>query len=313
MLLDNQEEAITELQTIQDLLRWATSQFYRAELFYGHGTDNAWDEAVALTLHALHLPVDVTPHVLTARLTTRERREVVELLTKRLEQRIPTAYLTHEAWFAGLKFYVDERVLIPRSPFAELIEQQFENWLQPQDVSRILEIGTGSGCMAIACAKAFPEEVVIDAVDISAAALEVAAINVQRHDCADQVRLIQSDLFANLDAKQPYDLIISNPPYVDAKDIANLPAEYRHEPALALAAGEDGLDIVKRILSQAANYLTPEGILVVEVGNSEEALTESYPHVPFIWQEFERGGGGVFILTTQQLRQYANYFKEIPS
>jgi ribosomal protein L3 glutamine methyltransferase len=294
-----QQEIGEEMVTIRDCIRWAVSHFEAEELYYGHGTDNSWDEAVALILHALHFSPTVDSHILDARLTRRERLEIAELLKRRIQDRIPLAYLTHEAWFGLLKLYVDERVLIPRSPLAETIENQFSPWINPDRVTRILDLCTGSGCIAFACAFAFPEASV-DAVDISAAALEVAEINRQNLQQTEAVRLIESDLFSHL-AGERYDIIISNPPYVDAADMAALPAEYKHEPALGLAAGEDGLVIVKSILKQASHYLTPHGILIVEVGNSEEALIDAYPDVPFTWLEFERGGGGVFMLTAKQL------------
>ncbi|MFU8798255.1 MAG: 50S ribosomal protein L3 N(5)-glutamine methyltransferase, partial [Gammaproteobacteria bacterium] len=241
--------------TLREYLYQITQQFEAAGLYYGHGTDNAWDEAMALMLH-----------VLDSRLTSEEQKKIKNLVQRRIEERKPVAYLTHEAWFAGLKLYVDERVLIPRSPLAELIEHRFSPWIQPEHVHHILDLCTGSGCIALACAQAFPD-VAIDAVDISADALDVAKIN--RDKYFPKVNLIQSDLFLHVGHKK-YDVIISNPPYVDAQDMADLPAEYRHEPALGLAAGQDGLDLVRTILKEAANYLTPNGILIVEVGNSEE-------------------------------------------
>lgn len=287
-----------ELCTIRDFIRWAVSQFNAAGLFFGHGTDNAWDEAVALILHSVNLPHDSNPAVLDARLTPPEREKIASLIQKRVEKRIPIAYLMHEARFGGLSFYVDERVLIPRSPIAELIENQFQPWLT-ETPETILDLCTGSGCIAIACAKAFPDSEV-DAIDISEEALAVAKINVLRHEVEDQVTLIQSNLFDEIPPKQ-YDLIVSNPPYVNSIEMAELPAEFHHEPALGLAAGEEGLDIVSRILEKAKDYLTPNGVLIVEVGNSEYALAERYSHLPFTWLEFERGGGGVFVLTREQL------------
>jgi ribosomal protein L3 glutamine methyltransferase len=294
--------ALSELQTIRDFLRYATSRFNQAGLYFGHGTDNAWDEAAALVMHTLHLPHDISHQVLDARLVTEERTRLLELIHRRVEKRVPLAYLTNEAWFSGLSFYVDERVLIPRSPIAELIERQFEPWVQPEGIHQVLDLCTGSGCIAIALAKAFPEAEV-DASDISDEALSVAKINVLRHNVEDQLHLHKADLFKGLPAKK-YDLIVSNPPYVSQQEMADLPEEYRHEPELGLAAGQEGLDMAKRILDEAGNYLTPNGVLVVEVGNSEHALAESYPHTPFTWLEFERGGGGVFLLTAEQLREH---------
>ena len=302
---DNQT-VIQELVTIGDYIRWGLSRFSAAELFYGHGTDNGWDEAVSLVLHALHLPHDITPDVFSARLTSAERIRVVEWIEKRVQQRIPLAYLSNEAWFNGLKFYVDERVIIPRSPMGELIENGFAPWGNQGAINRILDLCTGSGCIAIACAQAFPEAE-IDAADISNDALEVAAINLARYHLQDQIKLIQSDLFTKLDGDK-YDIIISNPPYVDAQDMQGLPEEYQHEPVLALAAGEDGLSIAKQILKQALNYLTPQGLLFIEVGNSEAALMEQYPEVPFTWLEFERGGDGVLLITAEDLAKYAALF-----
>jgi len=291
----------TELQTIRDFIRYATSRFNESGLYYGHGTDNAWDEAVALVLHTLHLPHDMNPHILDAHLIATEQSQILGLIQQRIEKRIPVPYLTHEAWFAGLPFYVDERVLVPRSPIAELIENQFQPWVSSEQVHTILDLCTGSGCIAIACAQAFPEAH-IDASDISPEALAVAKINVLRHRLEHQVQLHQSDLFLAL-PKQQYDIIVSNPPYVSAAEMFELPPEYKHEPRLGLSSGEVGLDITLRILEQAHDYLTPHGILIVEVGNSEEALIELLPDFPFTWIDFQRGGGGVFLLTAQQLKK----------
>lgn len=299
-------EAITELRTIRDLLRWSVSQFNAANLFYGHGTDNALDEAVAIIFHALHLPYEINPQVLDARVTTSERRQIMELVRRRVEDYTPAAYLTHEAWFAGYAFYVDERVLIPRSPIAELVEQHFTPWVEEEKVVRILDLCTGSGCIAIACAMAFPQAIV-DAVDISTEALEVAKINVDRYGLHGQVHLITSDLFAEIPARK-YDLIVSNPPYVSHDEMINIPAEFQHEPELGLIAGAEGLDFAIRILQEAENHLTAEGVLILEVGDSEFALRKRFPQVPFTWLEFQRGGGGVFLLTADQLRASAKYF-----
>ncbi|QLH43330.1 MAG: 50S ribosomal protein L3 N(5)-glutamine methyltransferase [Coxiellaceae bacterium] len=299
--------AINELRTLRDLLRWGMSQFNIAGVFFGHGTDNPWDEALALALHAIHLPYDANPAVLDARLTTAERHAIIELFQQRIEQRIPAPYLTHESWFAGLPFYIDQRALIPRSPMAELIEKRFVPWIDPDEVGQILDIGTGSGCIAIACAMAFPGAMV-DAIDNDTDALEVAKINVSRHHVEDQVNLIVSDVFSALEGKR-YDIIISNPPYVGAEEMASLPPEYLQEPKQALAAGKEGLDIALRILQAALTHLTPKGILVIEVGNTEGALQARLPNVPFLWLEFERGGGGVLLLTATQLAEYAHELK----
>jgi len=292
-------EAIQELRTILDLVRWGASRFAEANLSYGHGFDSPWDEATHLVLHALHLPHDTPDRVGNARLTVLERRAVVRLFRHRVLERQPVAYLTKEAWFAGLSFYVDERVLIPRSPIAELIEKSFSPWLA--QTKKILDLGTGSGCIAVACALAFPDAQV-DAVDISAGALEVAKINVKRHEVEERVHLFQSDLYEKLGDHQ-YDLIVSNPPYVPTEEVFTLPPEYQQEPALGLVAGKEGIDIALRILRDALQYLSPKGILVVEVGNSAAALEAALPKVPFLWLDFERGGGGVFLLTAQQIEQ----------
>lgn len=291
----------TELKTILDFVRFATSEFNKAGIYYGHGTDNAWDEAITLVLRTLHLPHDIHPMIYDANLTAEEKEKLLELIDKRITKRIPVAYLIHEAYLAGLSFYVDERVLIPRSPIAELIENNFEPWIMYDDVHTILDLCTGSGCLAIACAKAFPNAQV-DASDISTDALTVAKTNVLRHEVEDQVTLYQSDLFVAIPAKK-YDIIISNPPYVSAQEMSDLPSEYRHEPSLGLAAGIEGLDIAERILSEAREFLAPNGILIVEVGNSEDALAERFSNVPFTWLEFQRGGGGVFLLTAEQVAE----------
>ena len=292
------DEAIDELVTIQDVVRWAVTEFNRAGLFFGHGTDNAWDEAVQLILPSLNLELQSNIMILQSRLTKRERQMLVELVVIRIEQRIPVPYLTNSAWFAGLEFYVDERTLVPRSPIAELIEAKFEPWVSTPP-KRILDLCTGSGCIAIACAYAFPDAEV-DAVDLSEEALEVADINIQNHGVSQQVFPIQSDLFSGIE-NEKYDLIVSNPPYVDAEDMANLPDEYKHEPELGLACGHDGLDLVRDMLRQAGSMLNEEGVLFVEVGNSQVHLQAAYPDIPFQWIEFSIGGHGVFVLTKAQL------------
>jgi ribosomal protein L3 glutamine methyltransferase len=292
-------DVLTELRTLRDILRWGFSQFQRAELFYGHGTDNAWDEIIYLVLATLKLGPFLNPEWLDACLTREERIQVLQKIKQRIHERLPTAYLVNEAWFAGHSFYVDSRVLIPRSPMAELIEQRFSPWIDSEHVTSILDLGTGSGCIAIACAYAFPHAE-IDAVDCSAEALAVASINVARHKLSEQINLIQSDIFENVNQRR-YDIIISNPPYVDSEDFSQLPPEYQHEPAIALASGIEGLDFVEQLLAQADQHLRKGGLLVVEVGNSKPALIQRFPHYPFVWLEFEHGDAEVFLLTQEQL------------
>lgn len=292
------DEAVNELVSIQDMIRWATTEFNRAGLFYGHGCDNALDDAKRLIFPSLNLPLCGTDQFYNARLTLRERKMLVELINKRINLRIPVAYLTNTAWFAGLEFYVDERTLVPRSPFAELISDGFKPWLTTEP-ERILDLCTGSGCIAIACAYAFPDAEV-DAVDISDDALEVAEINIQGHGLEQQVIPMLSDLFSGVE-NEKYDLIVSNPPYVDAEDMANLPDEFKHEPELGLACGFDGLDLVRKMLNQAGDMLKNNGLLFVEVGNSQIHLQQAYPEIPFEWITFKSGGHGVFVLTKEQL------------
>ncbi len=297
-----------ELSTIRDWVRWGASRFAEAGLFFGHGTDNAFDESLALVLHALHLDHSLPPDFLDTRITAGEREQVLGYLRRRLEEHVPAAYITHEAHFAGLSFYVNENVLVPRSPIAELIEAGFSPWLAETDELDILDLCTGSGCIAIACARYLPHARV-DASDISPLALEVARVNVERHEVESQVSLYRSDVFDELPERQ-YDLIVSNPPYVSLEEMQGLPEEFRHEPALGLEAGEDGMDIVARILCQGSRYLKPGGIMIVEVGDSMGHLMERYPGVPFLWLDFERGGHGVFLLTAEQLNKYQDIFLE---
>ena len=273
----------------------------RAKVFFGHGTENARDEAAALVYFVMRLPHDSPPRVLQRRATAAQVAGIDALLQRRIAERLPLPYLTHEAWFAGLRFYVDQRVLIPRSPFAELIEKRFSPWIDARRVRRLLDLGTGSGCIALAMARAFPRARV-DAVDIDPGALEVAAINRRRLRLTRRVRLIESDHFAALSGES-YDIIASNPPYVGAREMRGLPREYRHEPRLALESGREGLDSAGIILAQAARHLRPRGLLVVEVGNTERALRRAYPRLPFTRLDFERGGGGVFLLTREQLER----------
>jgi ribosomal protein L3 glutamine methyltransferase len=285
--------------TVGELIARGARRLRRARVFFGHGTDNARDEAAALVLHALDLPPSGGTALYGRRVRRSGAARAEALLRRRISERRPAAYLTGIAWFAGLPFAVDERVLIPRSPLAELIERRFAPWVAPERVRRVLDVGTGSGCIAIACAKALPRARV-DAVDLSADALEVARINVRRHRLARRVRLVRSDHFRALRGAT-YDIIVANPPYVGASELKGLPPEYRHEPRLALAAGRAGLDSVRVILAQAARHLKPRGLLVVEVGNTERAVRRAYPRLPFVWLQFARGGGGVFLITREQL------------
>ena len=304
--LDAQSVETQGLETLQDFMRWGASQFMQAELSFSHGMNRAIDEAVYLVLRAVYLPVDTPEIYWQGRLTTQEKNKIIHFFVQRINEKKPAAYITQEGWFAGLAFYIDERVLIPRSPIAELIANQFNPWIDPYTCRAILDLCTGSGCIGIACAYALPEAR-IDLVDISTDALDVAQINIEKHDLSVSVNAIQSDLFSNLAGKS-YDLIVSNPPYVDQEDMADLTQEFQHEPALGLASGHDGLAATRTILKQAAEYLTVEGVLIVEVGNSQYALQQAYPNIPFYWLEFEKGGDGIFALTAEQLRKYATHF-----
>ena len=302
------DEAAVILRSVNDCVRWGVSRFREAQLFFGHGTDNAVDEALHLVLHALHLPHGMPPELLAARLTPAEVQNVLLLLERRVVERKPTPYLMQSATFAGLEFYVDERVLIPRSPLAEIIERQFAPWAEGDTIARVLDLCTGSGCIAIACAHSLPQAVV-DAVELSPGACAVAQRNVEAHQLQARVNILRGDLFGPV-AGERYQLIISNPPYVGQAEFEGLPAEYRHEPAMALLSGDDGLDLVARMLRDARAHLTDDGILICEVGNSEEALAQRFPDVPFTWLEFERGGGGVFMLTAQELQRFHGTFAE---
>ncbi len=293
------DEACRDLSTCTDFLRWGETCLRRDQVFSGQGFADPWDETVQLLLHVLHLPADPDPRILGARLLHSEKQAFCRLLQRRINEQVPTAYLINEAWFCGLSFYVDERVLIPRSPIAELIEAGFQPWLE-QEPTRVLDLCTGSGCIAIALAHAFPDAQV-DASDISADALAVAQRNVADYQLEEQVTLLQGDGMKAVSGQ--YDLIVSNPPYVDAGDMASRPAEYHHEPELALASGEDGLDFTRQLLADAAKHLTDNGLLIVEVGNSAPALEAAFPQLPFFWFEFARGGSGVFMLSKAQLLQ----------
>ena len=290
------------LTTVKDFIRWGASRFTEAELTFGHGMSSALDEAVYLVLNALYLPVDTPSNYWDGNLTPTEIETVQTLLLRRINERKPAAYLTNEGWFAGLSFFVDERVLVPRSPIAELVEAQFSPWVEPDNVHTILDLCTGSGCIGIACAYAF-SYASVDLADISQDAIDVATINIERHDAVQQVQAIHSDVFSHLQEKK-YDIIVSNPPYVDVEDMSALTDEFLHEPELGLSSGEDGLDLTIKILYQAVNYLTENGILVIEVGNSQYALQQRFPNVPFHWLEFERGGDGIFLLDRHQLELF---------
>ncbi len=292
--------ASASLKTVRDCLRFAVSRFHEAELFFGHGSENAYDEAAYLILHTLHLPLDRLEPFLDARLAQSELYEVLDIITRRVEQRIPAAYLTNEAWLGDLSFYVDERVIVPRSFIAELLREQLAPGVgDAEHVSSVLDMCTGSGCLAILAAHAFPNAHV-DAVDISADALDVAQYNVTDYALDDRITLIESDLFANLQGKK-YDLIISNPPYVDAESVEALPQEYKYEPQLALGSGEDGLSATRVILQQAKDHLTNNGILVVEIGHNRDALEAAFPDLPFTWLDVSAGDQYVFMLHRNDL------------
>ena len=288
--------------TVAQLIRFGAREFDAAGLAYGHGTGDSRDDAAALAFHALGLDHAEAATAYAMKPQPAQVTQVLELFAERVRRRVPAAYLMGRMWFAGLEFEVDTRVIVPRSPFAELIAAGFEPWLDPQRVRRVVDLGTGSACIAIACAVRFPEARV-DAVDLSPDALQVAARNVARHGVGDRLHLHHGDLFAPL-GETVYDLIVSNPPYVSDAEMDALPQEYLHEPDMALRAGSDGLDIVRRILRDADRHLAEGGVLVVEVGDSDERLQQAYPGVPFIWLEFEHGGGGVFLLTKDDLRRH---------
>jgi ribosomal protein L3 glutamine methyltransferase len=284
--------------TVARLIERGARRLQRARVFFGHGTDNAWDEAAALVWHALKLPTP-SARIYARTATLPQQAAARELITRRIRERMPAVYLTGTIWFAGLQFKTDARALIPRSPLAELIERGYAPWVDARRVRRVLDIGTGSGCIAIATAKMLPKARV-DALDLCPQALGLAAENVRRHRLGRRIRLLESDYFGALNDER-YDIIVSNPPYVGAREMRSLPAEYRHEPHMALASGKDGMDAVRVILKDAGRHLNPGGILIVEVGNTEAAVRRAFARLPFTWLTFERGGGGVFMLTAEQL------------
>jgi len=309
--VDNWDHAAIkkQLHTVGDFVRFATSEFNRADLWFGHGNANAWDEAIILVTYTLALPSELTSHVMSCRLLDDEKEQVLAVISQRIVEEIPAAYIINQAYFAKLPFYVDQRVLVPRSPIAEYIEQRFSPLIaQDKPVGRILDLCTGSGCIAIACAHYFPEAEV-DALDLSTDALDVAQLNIENHGLIEHVIPIQSDVFSGVQGEK-YDLIVSNPPYVDLEDVASLPAEFQHEPAMGLGCGNDGLDIVRRILAESASHLNDDGLLVCEVGNSQIHVEATYPEVSFNWLPFERGGHGVFAITKAELEQYSSIFEQ---
>ncbi|WP_089153037.1 50S ribosomal protein L3 N(5)-glutamine methyltransferase [Thalassotalea crassostreae] len=307
MLEINVKEVTNDLKTIADFLRWGMSRFNEADIFYGHGTTNAWDEAVSLTLFTLHLPGNLDDSIMQTRLTQSEKQALIDIYLRRIDERIPAAYLTNLAYFKGLPFYVDERVLVPRSPIGELIDNRFHGLIE-QEPNRILDLCTGSGCIAIACSYQFPNAEV-DAADLSEDALDVANLNIYNHELNDRVMPIKSDVFSGL-TEQKYDLIVTNPPYVDSEDIDDMPEEFHHEPEMGLGCGSDGLDIVRKILAQASEHLNENGVLICEVGNSMIHVDALYPEVEFNWLDFERGGFGVFHITKTELDTYQKIFNE---
>lgn len=301
------DEAANELSTANDLLRWAVSRFNESDIYFGHGTDNPWDEAFSLISWGLNIGPTVNSEALASRLTTSERKRIIDAVVARIETKKPAAYLTNLAYFVDLPFYVDENVLVPRSPIGELIKSQFSSVIdfEPQ---HILDLCTGSGCIAIASAYAF-ENALVDAADISPEALAIADENIHRLGVSERVTAYLSDVFSGLGGQQ-YDLIVSNPPYVDAEDIGDMPEEFHHEPEIGLGSGPDGLDLTRMILKQAASHLTDNGVLIVEVGNSMVHLIELLPQVPFNWIEFENGGLGVFSITKKQLDEHQSLINE---
>jgi ribosomal protein L3 glutamine methyltransferase len=305
-------DILSDLSTIRDFIRYGFTEFNKNNLYFGHGTDNSWDEIIALVTYSLNIvPNNLSPDnlnpdnlniLLDAKLLIHEKQNLIDLINKRINEKTPLAYLIQQTNFCDLNFYVDKRVIIPRSPIGSLIQEQFSPWIEePNNITSALDLCTGSGCIAIALAYYFPEAN-IDAIDLSDDALAVTNINIKKHELQNQVKAIKSDLFNSIKANKKYDLIISNPPYVNKKDLEQMPKEYHHEPKMALEAGDDGLDLAHRILKEAINYLNPNGILIVEVGNSQYDLEKEYPNIPFTWMEFDSGASGVFLLTYDQLK-----------
>lgn len=289
-----------ELLSIRDWLRFTVSRFEEAEIFFGHGTDNSYDEAVWLVMSALHIPLDTIENFLDARITEQERKYLSSLIERRITERTPTAYLLQEAWLQGFKFYVDERVIVPRSFIAELLQNDLNPWIEfPEMIESAADICTGSGCLGVLLANSFPNAT-IDVIDISPDAIDVANINIANYGLQDQITAIESDMFTAIKGRT-YDLIISNPPYVDAPSMAQLPTEYQREPQLALGSGHDGLDHTHTILREAAKHLNDNGILIVEIGHNRDALLQAYPEVQFVWLEVSSGDEFVFLLSKNQL------------
>jgi ribosomal protein L3 glutamine methyltransferase len=306
--MGNDSESSQTQITVEELVREAALELEESGVFFGHGTDNPVDEAAMLVFHVMELDHAHADLGYSLEVPDDKRRRVEELLARRISERIPAAYLTGEAWFCGLDFYVDERVLVPRSPIAELIQDEFSPWIDPERIHQVLDLCTGSGCIGIAAAVAFPEARV-DLADLSPEAAEVARINVARHGLGSQVSVYEGDLFNPVRGHR-YDVIVSNPPYVAEEEFRSLPDEYTKEPGMGLLAGEDGLDLVRTILVEAADFLEPGGILVMEVGSAEYALEQAFPDVPFTWLEFEHGGSGVFTLSREELLAHSGQFEQ---
>ena len=297
----------TETSTVAAMLKFGQTTFESQGIHFGHGTTCAWDEAVCLLSFALDLPPSPGRSVLAQVLSMDEQLKIKALFERRISERIPAPYLTGQAWFCGLPFIVDQRVIVPRSPIGALIGERFQPWCKTQPI-QILDLCTGGGCIGIACAYAFQDAQIV-LTDISADAIAVATMNIAGHDLGDRVTAVVSDLFAGLDSEKRFDLIVSNPPYVDLDDLASMPEEYQYEPALALASGNDGLDFTRRLLREAEHYLTQDGVLVVEVGNSSQALGLAFPKVSFVWIDFDEGDGGVFMLTREELVEHRESFQ----